>query len=72
MKKRFLAQSADYEGTPVRYAKHYDEYGEFHFIIEMAWDGNGLFYLDWIGEHAEDPDEFFTVPFDNIKWKDVK
>jgi len=67
--QRYLTQAADYQGQPVAFAEHYDEYDEHHVIIEMS----SGYYLDWIGgEYAEGPDEFDSVPFDNLHWKKIK
>jgi hypothetical protein len=69
MNDRYIAQAReDYEGEPVAIATHYDQYDEVHVIVKMS-DG---YYLDWIGgEYAEEPDEFDTEPFKNLKWRAI-
>jgi hypothetical protein len=69
--ERYLTQAADYEGKPVGWCRHYDQYGEEHVILKMQHDKE-TYWLDWIGgEYAEEPDEFMCdPPFKNLKWRD--
>jgi hypothetical protein len=70
MRNRYIEQAADYEGTPVAIATHYDQYDEYHVIIKMQDDAT--YYLDWIGgEYAPEPDEFDELPFENLHWQKI-
>ena len=66
--QRYIEQAADYEGKPVAYAEHWDQYDEHHVILKM----DSGYYLNWIGGvYAEEPDEFDELPFKNLRWRDI-